>query len=619
MIQPIGFFLRHCLFFLFVFFFGRFIFLSYNYYAIASLGWFEIFKTFRVALYLDLSTISYLLILLFIPYVLFLFTNNKKVFRLIRMFSSIVVVIHFIILVSEIMIYKEWKTKLSFRAISFLVNPSEVLHVVSVLEIVGAISVVTFLSFVAIFIQNKYVLKYQQTSLKPHLGFVIVYAVLMVAIIPIGIRGGLQPIPIIQSDVYFSKSNTLNLAAVNVIWNLGQSIWENRYTGNTNPYTFYSDKVSEALFKKLTLPKRDSTTLVLNNTRPNIVLIMLESWSAELVGAFNGHDSIAKNISALSRAGIRFTNCYSPGSLSDEGHVSILSAFPSQPNTVLTTQPQKYPGLHTLTKSLSDVGYSSSYLYAGDLSYGNIKSFVFYNGYDKVYDKNNIAEKNWQSGRLGYHDAYLFEKLRTEPNQLRQPFFLTAFTLSTHSPFDFAGPRKVKNKGEYSDYLSSVFYADSLIGSFMAYCKTQSWYKNTLFVFLSDHSHPTPTHNQFIMAGDRRIVAFMYGDAIKSEWKGIKVNSTINQQDFAPTISKQLGLPNPFKYGKNLFNPYHNKYGYYSFDVGFGFVTDSGSYVYDLRDKKKILSTFKTNAGTLRADSLGKAYLQTLYGDYLSF
>jgi phosphoglycerol transferase MdoB-like AlkP superfamily enzyme len=617
--QPIGLLLRHCLFFLLVFLTGRLVFLGLNYNAISASSWFEILKTFPVALYLDVSTICYFLVLLFIPYVIFLFSNNFKVFRLIRALSSLIIIIHFIILVSEIMIYKEWKTKLSFRALSFLANPSEVIHVVSILQIVTALSAITVLSFLAIWIQNKYVLKYNPARNKPHWALTMVYTVLIIIGIPIGIRGGLQPIPIIQSDVYFSTNNTLNLAAVNVIWNLGQSVWENRYTGNTNPYTFYTDDARDTIFKKLTQPEQDSTTMVLNQKQPNIVLIMLESWSAELVGAFDGHDSVAKNVSALARTGIRFTNCYSPGALSDEGHVAILSAFPSQPKTILTSQPQKYPGLHTLTKSLSDVGYSSAYVYAGDLSYGNIKSYVFYNGYNKVYDKDNIAEANWESGRLGYHDAYLFEKLKTEANHLPPPFFLTAFTLSTHSPFDFEGTKKVKDKGEYSDYMSSVFYADSVIGAFMTYCKTQAWYSNTLFVFLSDHSHPSPLYNQFMMPGDRRIVAFMYGDVIKQEWKGTKVNTTSNQQDFAPTICKQLGLTNPFKYGKNLFNPYGNKYGYYSFDVGFGFVTDSGSYVYDLRSKSVRGSTFKTEAGKLRADSLGKAYLQSLYSDYLSF
>jgi phosphoglycerol transferase MdoB-like AlkP superfamily enzyme len=617
--QPIVLIIKHLLFFLAVFALGRLVFLLYNFQEIQSAPILEWFKTFVWALYLDFSTLSYVIILLSILYAIFIFSGNNTVLRIIRFLSAVIVIQYFTIVVSELMIYKEWRTKLSFRAISFLSNISEVFHVVSMSQLLLGLSAVILLSTICIYVQNKWFLKASVALHQPHFLLSALYTLILFAIVPIGIRGGLQPIPIIQSDVYFSNNNTLNLAAVNSIWNLGQSIWENRHAGSKNPYLFFDNASHARLMAELKDTAPDSSLLVFSNNRPNIVLITLESWSANIIGALNGPDSVALQMSALARKGIRFTKCYSPGRLSDEGHVSILSGFPAQPLTILTSQPQKYHGLSFLAETLKQNGYSTTYMYNGDLSYGNIKSYVMASGFEKIYDKDNVENKTWKQGRLGYQDNHLFERLSEIIPQCKAPFFVNAFTLTTHNPYDFEGEKKIKNKGEFSDYLSSIVYVDSVIGKFIEMAKKQSWYSNTVFVFLSDHSHPTPSNSNHFLAGDRRMVAFMFGDAIKKEYCGKTVNYPVNQQDFASTIVKQLGIASPFKYGKDVFNPYAPHYAYFSFDHGFGFVQDSGAYVYDLRDKKVIESTFKNPRLALKADSLGRAYLQSIFTDYLSY
>ncbi len=617
--KPLGILLRHILFFYFLFFIGRCIFLVYNFNEIQNENVYAIFTTIVYGLYLDSSMCAYLFILMVVPYIIFIFFLKPWAFAIIKFLSGFLILLYCLIIISELMLYAEWKTKLSFRAIAFLSNISEVIHIVSWQQILSGFTIIALLTFLFIYIQNNYFLKGAIPIIANQKKYSLPGVFIFLALIPIAIRGGFQPIPITQSDVYFSKNNTLNLAAINSIWNLGQSVYENRYTGNVNPYLFFDVPTRNRLLNDLLKTKNDSLPKVFNQKRPNVVVILLESWSADLVGAFNGKDSVAPNISKLARAGIRFTNCYSPGTLSDEGHVSILSGFPAQPLTVLTRQPQKYKGLSTLTKCLMDSGYASSYVYNGDLSYGNIKSFVYYNGFQNIYDKNNMEVKSWKSGRLGYHDAYLFERLKPKLNQLQSPFFLTAFTLSTHSPFDFEGERKIKNKGEFNAYMSAAVYSDSVIGSFMAYAKTQSWYANTVFVFLSDHSHPTPNYKAYIFPEDRRMVAFMCGGAIADDWKGRSIDYSVSQHDFAPSICQLLKIPHHFKYGKNVFNPNANHFAYYSYDVGFGFVTDSASYVYDLRSNTIKSNTFKSQQASKRSDSLAKAYLQSLYTDYLSF
>jgi phosphoglycerol transferase MdoB-like AlkP superfamily enzyme len=617
--KPLGFLLRHILFFLVLFFFGRALFLILNFSSVQHEPLSEIFKTFVYAIYLDFSAIAYFLIILLIPYLLFIFTAHSRYLKWVKIISACLITIHFLVIISEIMLYKEWRTKLSFRALSFLGNISEVAHVVSVWQILIGFTSIALLSFTFIWIQNKWFLKTNKVIDKHKAHWRVAGSIAVMALIPIAIRGGLQPIPIIQSDIYFSTNNTLNLAAVNAVWNIGQSIWENRYTGNNNPYQYFSEEEKNKLFAFLQKPEKDTTEQILKSRRPNIVLVILESWSAHTVGALGGKDSVAKNMSRLARNGIGFSNCYSSGSLSHEGNVAILSSFPAQPSTVITMQPQKYHGLNTITKSLKDVGYETTYMYCGDLSYGNIKSYIYYNQFDHIYDKNYFFGKPWKEGRMGYQDEHLFEAMHNELNKLKPPFFLSAFTLSTHSPFDFDGEKRIKDRGEYSDYLSSIYYADSVIGKFINDCKQETWFDNTLFVFLSDHSHPTPTSFQHKWPSDRKAVAVMYGNVIRDEWRGKDIHKVISQHDFAPSLCGQIGLPNPFKYGQNIFNPYTKHFAYYSFDVGYGIVTDSASVVYDIRNKFEMVNTFKRKIAGKSVDSLAKAYLQNIYTDFLSF
>jgi len=82
------------------------------------------------------------------------------------------------------------------------------------------------------------------------------------------------------------------------------------------------------------------------------VLIILESWSADLVAALGGEQGITPNFDNLAKSGLLFTNCFASGDRSDQGMAALLSAYPAQPTTSIIKQPNKFQQLPCILNEL---------------------------------------------------------------------------------------------------------------------------------------------------------------------------------------------------------------------------------------------------------------------------
>ena len=142
----------------------------------------------------------------------------------------------------------------------------------------------------------------------------------------LAIRGGVQQIPANVSDAYYSNNNALNLTSVNSAFHLAASILENTKGGE--PYSFMKNEEADAIVDSLYTNNPDSTRSVLSVQRPNIVLVVLESWSADLVKLCGGYDSITPFFDSIAQHGILFSDCYASGGLSDQGMAALFSGFP---------------------------------------------------------------------------------------------------------------------------------------------------------------------------------------------------------------------------------------------------------------------------------------------------
>jgi len=168
-------------------------------------------------------------------------------------------------------------------------------------------------------------------------------------------------------------------------------------------------------------------------------------------------------------------------------------------------------------------------------------------------------------------------------------------------------------------YINSAYYTDHSIGDFIRNARKQPWFKNTLFILVADHSHNSYRNWSFSTPLYHKIPLLMFGDVIKEEFRGKKIDRLSNQSDLASTLLHQLEIPaGEFHWSKNLFNPYSPQFAYYSFEEGLGWIRPSGHFVYDANVKhfNEVSIPDQERDSVIRE---GKSYLQVLFEEYMSY
>jgi phosphoglycerol transferase MdoB-like AlkP superfamily enzyme len=567
----------------------------------------EILSIFPKSIPLDISFISYLLV----PIVVLLWSSSilkKQVFisKVIYGLVCFFILLTGLIAGGEVALYSEWQTKLNFTALSHFINPAEVFKTASIGHVFTNVLFVTIsLFFIRIYknnVQGKLPIIKTENSFK-NFAFSLIVLPFLLGILLLGIRGGFQSIPINLSDAYFSNKIILNDIAVNPNWNIFQSILKNKTYFEGNPYKKYSDEEAADFMRNLK-PQNDSVTQILNHKQPNIVFILLESWSADNVESLGGLDGITPNFKALEKEGLSFTDFYSNGWTSDQAMSSIFSSFPV------------FPYVAVINQALSTKGYHSSYFFGGQLTYGNIKGYLLSQGFDLVKDENDY--QHLPSGALGVHDEFMLTQFKEELKQLPEPFMSTLFTISSHSPFDFPGEHKLSFNHKDDKYVNSVAYTDACLGKFMESVKEEGWYANTLFIIVADHSHSSPVKRRIAQKERYKIPMLWMGEVLSEQYKGKLHKKMGSHIDITSSVLAQLNLNSKsYHFGNDLFNPTTKSVVPYAFHKGYGLIRLEANYAFSESYNK----VFENRA----LDSLQKAkikketelYFQAAFKQYM--
>ena len=139
---------------------------------------------------------------------------------------------------------------------------------------------------------------------------------------------------------------------------------------------------------------------LLDCTEPDIYLVILESFSAQLMPSLGGED-VAEHLDSVAQTGICFTNFYANSFRTDRALPSILSGFPAQPSMSLLKYTDKTEKLPSIARELKNAGYGTTYYYGGDINFANINAYLISAGYDLVVcDKDfPIADRTGKWGR----------------------------------------------------------------------------------------------------------------------------------------------------------------------------------------------------------------------------
>lgn len=619
MLKSLLFFLRFFLFWLLFFFIDRLIFIFIYHRQLVSVPFSERAATFYHAIPLDLSMTAYMAVIPLLSYIYWLL-NGRKIVELkwLSVYNQILIVLFSILAVVNFNIYREWGSKVNAKALGFAFSsPKEAMASSASSPLGLSISLLILLVVLGLFLQ-RFVISRKLTFTATPIWLRIIACLVLTGCNFLLIRGGLGISPITQSMAYFSKEQVLNHAAVNTEWNLISSILASKMT-KKNPYVYLDNQQAIQDTKALYATVKDTTINILNTKRPNVVLVILESFTADLTKTLGDEDGITPHFDSLMHNGVLFSQIYSPGSRTDKGLVAALAGFPTLAAGSIVKWPEKMQKIPAISQVLFKNGYQTSFFYGGESEFDNYKAFILSHNYQKLVDKNSFKGDEMKS-RWGKYDELVFARQISDLNKEQQPFFSTLLTLTNHEPYDVPGKPKFGNADNVAKFKSTAYYTDSCINAYLTNARKQSWYKNTLFIFVADHGHVLPKNRQDISVPQRyHIPLLFYGAVVKDEFKGKKFDRIGSQTDIAATLLAQLRLPaHEFTWSKNLLNPYTKPFAFFSWDNGMGFIDHQQCVTFDNVGKMILYNSNAGNRGqTAKTLDHAKAYLQNVYRQFI--
>lgn len=612
----VHFLLRMLIFWLLLFAFFRVTFIIYHHIKIPDGQHSETGLSFFYALPLDISTACIAITIPFILWAFQQFYKNRIIHQINLIFNFTCISLVAVLCVANLKIYGEWGTPLSARAFNYLLYPKEVLSFISIWSVLLLLSVCMVYIYILCRLYRKFITNFSYPI--ENKIYKIIHILIISALLIIGYRGGFQLAPINESSAYYSTLQINNHIATNTIWSLGHSFIE--ANDDKNPFVFMDPKVAKNITEKLHENIAGKTQIITKNIKPNIVFVILESWTADIIKELGDENNVTPYFHELSKDGLLFSQMYSSGFRTEQGLVSLLSGFPAQPNNSIITNPSKAERLPSLNIELGKQGYQSSFFYGGEIEFANMKSYLLNTHFNKIIDKANFKGPQLNS-KWGAHDEFVFKKHIEELKNEIQPFFSIVLTLSTHEPFEVTMQTPFIGGEEQERFKKAAYYTDFCLHNYFVEAKKQAWYKNTLFVLIADHGHRLPKNRNMDLPEGRRITAMITGGALNNDLRGKMFDKITSQNDLPAIILAALKLPHDnFVWSKNIMNENVNEFAYYSNENVLGWISPEQNIVYALSTKK--VEKIQGKKQDILNDTIltqAKAYLQTLYQNYLDY
>lgn len=383
------------------------------------------------------------------------------------------------------------------------------------------------------------------------------------------IRGGWGLVPTRWGSAYFSPYTPANQLALNGLFSLATEVEYGDATRNeydyypdaeaferarailANPGERYTGSASEPL-EKLVEPLPPP---LLEVDRPNVVLVLMESLSAQAVGALGGPLAATPELDQLSKDGVLFTRYYSQGLRTGRALFSVLAGMPAPPGTNIMKSSAGRRRFSTLAAVLHEQGYLCRFVYGGDLSFENMDGFLRHNDFDEL-----VGLEDFPGGRLwqwrmkwGVPDNLVFDRAHELLSRPGPPNLTVILTLTNHPPFRLPPESSRPYSGPLADERNAVGYADWALGRFIEKARGAPYFKRTLFVIMGDHGQfyeglPSSDVTYF------HVPCLFYGPGVLALPPG-RVDGLAGHVDIAPTVVGLLGRPARHAFwGRDLFH-----------------------------------------------------------------
>lgn len=266
--------------------------------------------------------------------------------------------------------------------------------------------------------------------------------------------------------------------------------------------------------------------------RKNVVLVSIESLSAEFLASFGNPQQLTPHLDALARDGMLFTRMYATGTRTVRGLEALTLSVPPTPGQSIVKRPHN-DNLFTIGEVFKEKGYEPLFIYGGYGYFDNMNAFYSGNGYT-VIDRTVLGKQDIHYENIwGVADEDLFTLTLRELNRRHAagtPFFAHVMTTSNHRPFTY--PEGRIDIASKTGREGGVKYTDWAIGQFMQQAAKQPWFRNTVFVFVADHTHKG-RGRQELPPENYHIPCIIYAPGFVNPQR---IDTIASQIDVAPTL-----------------------------------------------------------------------------------
>jgi phosphoglycerol transferase MdoB-like AlkP superfamily enzyme len=604
--------------FILYFIFYRTVFILYNGSTFANTTIDTLLLSYLYGLKLDLSFSGYMMLVPSLILAASPIIGSKGSSHLLIGSITLILTAVSVIEIIDLEVYSYWGEKFDAMHLKYLDDPKQITNSISFKTLIFPLLFSLFLFYshfkISTWVVGRFSfhLKNRYYWQKPLLFFTLI----ALSLIPI--RGGFSiipfrlGIPINVGAVYFSSDNmAVNHAAVNTPWNFVYSI--KKFSKIDSHYDLMPDHIASELFNKIngTPTKGTPYPSLLNISQPNILLIVLESFTAKGVEVLGGAKAVTPHLNRLSKEGVLFSQFYASGHRSNRGIGSLFSSYPGLPYNAIIEHPFKTEKLPHLIKLIKEQDYKTAFYYGGEIDFANFRAYFNQGKADKIVSKLDFDFSS-NNTKWGIHDDVVFDTLFNDLNKEAMPFFYTLFTLSSHEPFDIPVEPIFGSNNNENSFKSAMHYTDACLGKFIEEAKKTTWWDQTLIVVTADHGTTQINNTSNGQKETFHIPLLWLGGALAVT---DTVISTIScQLDLAPTLLAQLNINHPeYVYGRNMLSTHYKPRAYYSYGDGFGLVSDSISQVYN--------GEIDAYVHQQPSDSLpdyGRAIYQFISNDFLS-
>lgn len=440
-------------------------------------------------------------------------------------------------------------------------------------------------------------------------------ALLLGGLLFLAIRGGVGKSTANVGMVYFSDTQFLNHSAVNPAFSIFSSLFKSK--DFAAQHNVLPEAERAAVFATLGYgdttaePLPTGADSLLTVRRPNIVIILMEGCGATFVHTIDSaaDPNITPGLNRLAAEGLTFTRCYANSFRTDRGTLCALSGYPAFPEVSVMKLPGKYGHLPGIAASLRNAGYTTEFLYGGDINFTNTNGYLMATGYEKTFGDKAFTAAERATHNWGVTDSITFDRLYDNimAKSGGQPWHIGFLTLASHEPWGVPYSRIPGDK-----VANSMAYLDHCLTRFVERLRLTPQWDNTLVVILPDHGIGYPEGLTDDNPRRSHIPLIMVGGAIRSPRR---VDALCNQSDLPATLLGLLGLPHAdFPFSRNVLSPAYRPSAIHTWSEGLLWIDPTGYTAINLITRPSTVMQSRP-APSPQRERAANAFLQTAYDD----